>query len=365
MMRLLRGRRRLVALVGAGVLAVVGLGLWFAAGPDGSSSSFTFSAPAMAYLVLYKNDINGVPQWEVLSVRRPFDGSDLTYRTSTRPGPDARADAGTLSTRTGLFTENASGVHRVSGRQPGPPSGDQWVSVEMPEAISRGLAQDQHSLRRVAGRQCALYRVADPPSGPLHPLDAAVGHDDLCISREGLVLSETWTYRGSVVEQRTAVCVSTDGSWPASLPRPGSTSDAGPAGPAGAIVRADPRPDTFIASPPTPAGYRDAGGPVSFRLPDPKHPALTVASTVVWAFDDGARVITVEAGAQRGGRLPWSPTDTTTKTVRLAGLGEATTALRSDGPEVRIDLGRGRWVRVRGTITLPSLVAFAGQLRRD
>jgi hypothetical protein len=139
--------------------------------------------------VLYRNDINGVRQWEVLSVRRPFDGSDLTYRTSTRPGPGARADAGTISTRTGLFTENASGVHPVSGRQPGPPSADLWVGVEMSEAISRGLAQDRHASRRIAGRECAVYRLADPPSGPLHPLNAAVGHDDLCVSREGLVLS--------------------------------------------------------------------------------------------------------------------------------------------------------------------------------
>jgi hypothetical protein len=318
----------------------------------------------MAYVVLYQNDINGVRQWEVLSVRRPFNGSDLTYRTPTRPGPGARADAGTISTRTGLFTENTSGVHLVSGRQPGPPSADLWVSVEMPEAISRGLAQDQHAVRRIAGRQCAVYRVADPASGPLHPLDAAVGHDDLCISREGLVLSETWTYHGKVVEQRTAVSVSLDRAWPRSLPRPGSTSDAGSPDSAGAVVRADPRPATFIASPSAPAGFRAAGEPVSFRLPDSEHPALTVASTVVWAFQDGVRVITVEAGVQRGGRLPWSPTDTMTRTVRLAGLGEATTALRSDGPEVRIDLGQGRWVRVRGTVTLPSLTAFAEQLRR-
>jgi hypothetical protein len=129
-------------------------------------------------------------------------------------------------------------------------------------------------------------------------------------------------------------------------------------------VRADPQPETFIASPPTPVGFRAAGEPVRFRLPDSQHPTLTVASTVVWAFEDGARVITVEAGVQRGGRLPWSATDTVTETVRLAGLSGATTALRSDGPEIRIDLGQGRWVRVRGTVALSSLTAFAAQLRQ-
>jgi hypothetical protein len=344
-------------------LVLAGLALWFTVGRMlGSPRSLGFTAPAAAYVLLYENDINGVRQWEVLSARRPFDGSDLTYRTASRPGPGAQADGGTISTRTGLFTQTARGVQLVSGRQPGPPSADLWLTAEMPEAISRGLVQDGHVSHRIAGRQCAVYRVADPPSGPLRPLDTAVGHDDLCISSDGLVLSETWTYHGSIVEQRTAVSVFVGESWPPSLPQPGSTSAAGPASTAGAVVTTDRSPDTFIAPPPTPPGFSSAGEPVSLRLPDPAQPGANLAATVVWAFDDGARVITVEAGLQRDELLPWSPGDTVSRTVRLAGLGEATTALRSDGPEVRIDLGEGRWVRVRGTVSLASLTAFASRL---
>lgn len=359
------GRRGKTVLAIVAVVAA-GVGLWLGYGVQGRSRpSPRFATAPTAYVILYKNTVNGIPQWEILSARRPFDGSDLTYRTSARPGPGATADAGTISTRTGLFTENSSGVHLVSDRQPGPPSADLWLSSEMSDAIVRGLAVDQGRTRRIAGFQCDVYRLADPPSGPLHALNESVGHDDMCMSDSGLVLSEAWTYHGSVVLQRTAVSVAIGPGWPATLPRPGSTADAGPAGTAGGVSRADSHPDTFIASPPAPAGFRSAGEPVAFRLPDPEHPTASVASTVVWAFADGSRLITVEAGRQRGGQLPWNPGDTVTRPVRLTGLGAATTALRSDGAEVRIDLGSGRFVRVRGTVSPQALTAYAAQLRRD
>jgi hypothetical protein len=101
---------------------------------------------------------------------------------------------------------------------------------------------------------------------------------------------------------------------------------------------------------------------VAFRLPDPQAPTSTAAATVVWAFVDGPRVITVEAGTGRPGQLPWRPDDTVTRPVTLSGLGRATTAVRSDGTEIRVDLGGGRWVRVRGTVPVRDLVAYAQQL---
>ena len=78
----------------------------------------------------------------------------------------------------------------------------------------------------------------------------------------------------------------------------------------------------------------------------------------------GAQVITVEAGAERGGKLPWPQGDTATSAVTLAGLGRAATAVRSDGYQVRVDLGGGHWVRVLGTVPLPELVTYCQGLRR-
>ena len=88
-----------------------------------------------------------------------------------------------------------------------------------------------------------------------------------------------------------------------------------------------------------------------------------MAQTTVWYFVVGPQVITVEAGSERGGVLPWRAGDTVTNSISLAGLGPATTAVRSDGYQLRIDLGGGKWVRVLGTVPLPELVAY-GQLLR-
>jgi hypothetical protein len=351
-------RRRLVTaaviLLAGAVAGIAGL-VW----PGASSTSG--EAPR-SYVVLYRNVINGVTQWEVLAVQRPLAGSDLSYRTSVRPTPDATADAGTISTATALYTETADGVRLVSGRQPGPVPDDLWLGVERSDALARGVAVDLHQSRQVAGKRCAVYRLADPPSGPLHPLDMSVGHDDMCLAPNGLVLSETWTYHGSVVEQRTAVTVGT-GSWPSGIPRPSSAASAAPGSSAAAVVTPDADPASFLTSPVAPDGFRPAMTPVDFRLPDSSHPTQTVAATVVWSFIRGARVVTVEAGRERGGALPWAAADTPTRPVKLPGLGAASTALRSDGPEVRVDLGDGRWVRVRGTVPLTQLVRYAGTLR--
>jgi hypothetical protein len=177
-----------------------------------------------------------------------------------------------------------------------------------------------------------------------------------------VLLSETWTYHGSVVEQRTAVSVDVAG-WPPGTPRPGSTDSALPASSSAAVITPDPRPVSFLDTPAPPAGFRQATTPVAFRLPDSTHPQQTVASTVVWAYTQDAAVITVEAGRERAGVLPWSSADSPTRPLRLPGFGTASTALRSDGPEVRVDLGDGRWVRVRGTVRLSTLARYAATLR--
>lgn len=351
-------RRRIVlaaSLLVAGVAAIA-----WAVWP--SSSYWTFGPAPRSYVVLYRNVINGVTQWEVLAAQRPFAGSDLTYRTATQPGPDAQPDAGTISTATGLYTENAQGVGLVSGRQPGPASDDLWLAVELREAIARGAAVDLHRTDDIAGQKCALLRLADPASGPLHSVDMSVGHDDICLAHDGLLLSETWTYHGAVVEQRTAVTVST-GAWPTNVPRPGSTTSAAAASAAAAVVTPDPQPQSFLTSPNAPTGFRSAMTPVAFRLPDSNHPQQIVAATVVWAFDNGTDVVTVEAGRERGGQLPWANADSPTRPLDLHGFGTASTALRSDGPEVRVDLGDGQWVRVRGTVPLSTLEKYAATLR--
>ena len=335
------------------VLAGLGLG----GCSQGGRSSPNFPA---VYRVVYSDVMNGVHQWEVLTVHRPFEGSDLYYSTVGMPTSTDEPTSGSISSAIQLFSLTAGKVSLASGRQPGPPTGDQVLYDLTPELEARGLAVDLHTSETIAGLSCRQFRFADPPAGPVGPIDLTVGHDDICLDSEGLVLAETWTYHGSVVETRTAVEVADSAGALAgqpALPVP-STSGVGNGGPGAATVT----PVPSSASLPVPTGFQSWGSPVSFRLPDPQDPSQVMARTQVWAFVAGARVITVEAGAERGGTLPWAASDTVTTPLTLRGLGPADLALRSDGPEIRVALGDGQWVRIRGTVPIPTLTAYAQQL---
>ena len=353
--------RRLFVMAGAGAIALVGVSC--------SGSSRPASPPTAlptSYVAVYQVTENGVHHWDVLTVRRPFDGSDLVYGTTAAPGRGDHPASGSISTRDALYTVDAAVVRLVSGRQPGPASGDQYLAAELGDLMARKLAADTGQDRTVAGRACRVYRFAEPPSGPVRPLASGADHDDLCLDRAGLVLSERWTYHGGVVLERTASEVrASNGDLAAAADAEApSTTGAASAGPGAATVTPDPQPQSFLSTPPTPGGYQPSGPAVDFRLGDPHAPSSTVAASVVWAFVAGPRVITVEAGNGRSGELPWRTDDTVTEPIALRGLGDATTAVRSDGAEVRVDLGGGRWVRVRGTVAVSELVAYAQGLTR-
>jgi hypothetical protein len=297
-------------------------------------------------------------------VQRPFTASELTYTTPAAPRQGDPATSGSISTTTDLYAVDSQAVRLVTGRQPGPPSGDVFVGAEVADLTRRGLVADLGASTTVAGRACEKYRFGGPPSGPIAPLTRDGDHDDLCLDADGLVLSEAWTYHGKVVLQRTAVEArsSMTGLVEGAAAQPPPTGGAVPAGPYAATISPDAQVRSFIATPPPPPGFQEAGPAVDFRLPDRNAPAQAGAASVVWAFTAGPRVITVEAGSQRGGGLPWRDGDTVTNTVTLTGLGPASTAVRSDGFEIRVDLGAGRWVRVRGTVGLDQLVTYGHRL---
>ena len=352
--------------IAAAVIAAVVVTLVVTRG--GSTVAVDTTYPT-SYLIVYRVTQNGAARWEVLSVQRPFSASDLNYTTTSAPRAGDQPSTGNMSTASGLYAVDAQTVRLVSGRQPGPPSGDQYAGEALTELTRRGLAGDLNQTATVAGRTCRLYRFAAPPSGAVAPLTSTADgadHDDLCFDSEGLELSESWTYRGAVVLQRTAVEVRSSPRAIAdtSLPAPPSIDGAAPAGPNAATVTPTAQPSTFISAPPPPSGFTSAGSALDFRFPDPQNASQTAATSVVWGFTSGPRVITVEAGSERGGGLPWNAADTSTESVTLHGLGSASTAARSDGFEVRVDLGGGEWVRVRGTVPLDALITYAHRLTR-
>jgi hypothetical protein len=342
--------RRIGSLVAAVVVAAV---IAIVARPKASP---LVSHPWTTYRVVYRQEIDasGTPavRYEALSVHRPYEGSDLLSASADGSPPVT----GSISTETALYDLRDDGSTLfVGGREPGPPSGDQDLATQMPDLLSRHLASDLHRSRRIAGRSCRAYRMFDPPSGPIKELDGSSEHDDLCITTGGLILDERWTLGGRVVLTRHAISVSRRA---APLP-----SVAGATTPQGNITSSahvviDPR--SFLAAPPAPAGFH--ARPV-IRLVLPSHDEISSGgASIVWAFSRGPRTISVEAGGPSA-RPPWRSGDTVTERVHLAHLKNAETALRSDGAEIRVALSEGRWVRIRGTVPLRTLVRYAQALR--
>lgn len=358
-MRALPKRRRRTVLIAVLALAVAAagtlLGLHLA---GGATQVRPILARPSAYQIVYRVTAqNGTQSWEVLTVHRPFASSDLVYDHDPATGGASTPTSATWFDVDGLYTLDGSGtVRRVAGRQPGLTGSDQALGIELDGLVARKQARDVGRSMSVAGRRCRVYRFLEPPVGPIKVLTGS-DHDDLCIDADGLVLAEHWMLKGRAAYDRVALRVQlgavTDPMTEAGAkPLPGSTPTPS------ATPGTDP--DAPIAPPPTPAGYSPGQTDV-FTLPAATGGGVQARSTV-WAFTRGSDVISVEAGFERGGQLPWDGQPTPTQALRIPALGTATTALRSDGPEVRVSLGSGRWVRLRGTVRLADLVSYAQQL---
>src|SRR2546421_411822 len=239
-------------------------------------------------------------------------------------------------------------LSRALGAGPAP-------ATHLPHWAPRHRAVDAAGERLIGARSSRTDQLLEPPVGPIRPPGGPSEHDDLCIDGGGLVLSEAWTLDGRLVLGRTATAVRLSGfSLPAvegaSPPKAGASRAVAAPGSGGLLAR--PRP---------PPGFQ-ALAPVQFGLPDPMQSPSLVAASVVWSFVRGPDSVTVEAGSERPGQLPWQADDTVTEPLRLAGLGPARSAIRSDGAEVRVDLGGGNWGRVRGTVPASALADYASGL---
>jgi hypothetical protein len=314
------------------------------------SRRFTTGPPlAPAYTIVYREETltptGPVARWESLSVHRPYRAADLLYATPALGSPIS----GTIATEDALYDVRPGRPPLlVGGRQPGVPTGDQDLLTQLPDLMSRGLAADLRSSRVVAGRSCRMYRLLEPPSGPIKPLAGPGNSDDMCIASGGLVLSEQWTLDGSVVLTRVAIRAALVAG---PIPSTAGAESAPGLSPATIVTS----PQTLLAPPPAPPGFR-ARPVVELLLQNPFGPR---PASVTFAFADGAHTISVEAGT---GPPPWQDGDTVTRRAGLR-IGHGTSALRSDGGEVRVDAGGGRWVRVRGSVPVRSLVSYAGELR--
>lgn len=344
-------RVALVAGAGAGIAACS------STGHSQDALSDVRSLPA-AYQVVYQvtNFIGSTTQqgWEVFTQTSPFDASDLTYATDPRGG--SAPEGGSVTDFDHLYDLSNGQLALISDRQPGPGSGIEAVAVELRELQSRGQIEPL-GRSRVAGERCLSFRFGELPVGPIAPL-GSTGHDDMCIDPSGVDIQEIWTLHGRVAFQRTAVEVRIGPPDPAIRPAPPTSGALRSATPTMILTVSAAPTASFLAQPPPPAGF-SAQPAVSTIAHDPSDPNRVTDTSTLWAFSGGGAVVTVEAGQ---GQLPWAPAGTPTRALRLTGLGTAVSALRSDGPEIRVQLGEGRWIRVRGTIPLQELAGYASEL---
>jgi hypothetical protein len=198
--------------------------------------------------------------------------------------------------------------------------------------------------------------LGEPPVGPIAAADGS-GHDDICIDRTGLLLREDWTYQGRLVLQRTALQERVGAADP-TLVGPPPESSARDAQVPAVLRLVEPTAQSFLANPPLPTGFA-APPAVATVAYSPSDTTRVTDTSMIWSFVSGGRLITVEAGQ---GMLPWAPAASPTQTVVLAGLGTATSALRSDGSEIRVQLDGARWIRVRGTVPPETLARYASEL---
>ncbi|MEA3020239.1 MAG: hypothetical protein QOI47_1763 [Actinomycetota bacterium] len=314
------------------------------------------SSPVASFRIVYRIEQPQAPaRWSEIVAKRPFFVRAASYDHSPKAGE--QPTTGTLTTVDGLFQIRPEGLQEISGRQPSPGTGDQWLVPQLADAVARNLARPV-ATATILGRACTVYRFKEPPVGPIAEL-AGSDHDDLCLSADGLLLREVWTFKGRVVLRRTAERVTLA---PLQVDAVFDTNSAAAPPDQGPIAAAAPSGSSYLPDPHAPPGFslvkRDA---FALLQPGDVGPVALYSSTV-WAFTRGVDLITVEAGdSGASAKVPWSTSDPS-RPERLP-VGASQTVVRNDGAEVRVDLGHHHWLRVRGTVSLATLLRYARTLR--
>lgn len=318
-----------------------------------------------AYRIDYRVTFrSGASNVERLAVRRPFDSRLETFFRPQADGPPDRVREsrfGVIATRAG--TDPA----RVVATSPNVAAGDVRVAG-LAAAVEAGVAE-RRERRRVAGRECDVYRaggsVIDGPLRRPTPRD----HTDVCVDAAGLLLEGWVVTDGKPLVHRLATAVtdapSRVGDMTLTLPD-APTDPAGGDGSIGQVQAGTAPVGPAFAVDTAPAGFafkgRFAVVPGQLALADPTREGQAVAGlTDVWTR--GSEIVAVEQGGRLDQSDPFSYDEKSPKVdlAPLASEGELRFSL--SGAELRVLLGEGRFVRVYGTVPPDSLVVIARGLR--
>jgi hypothetical protein len=341
-------------------VAAGGVALFLAVGGDGPSEPARSGAraPLAGYTITYRVEVTiDAPERSrrVLTVRRPFAGSDRTTPEGP-PGPVS----GLVATGGHLYRLDPDRAVDLGDQGPAVAPGDLRLAAQLPALERLGLAEARGTAA-FAGRACRRFRFGGPVTDPFkQPSDAE--YADVCIDADGLVLAEEWYLDGKILRRTEAETVN--------VTPPGDEAfDLGgrPVVPAPAVtlttLPADRLPDTgqpYWTADPPPAGfalhgrYRTAPADPASGLP------LSGATVTADAYRSGVDVVWVEH--RTGTDLPVEPPTGTGERVEAGTLGGGWLWLTPQGPQVRVAQER-QVVVVRGTVGPDDLLAFARSIR--
>ena len=301
---------------------------------------------------------------EVHSVRRPFE-SHVIRSEGRLPGGDP------LLERTARLTRSLTRVGRnaanVLGVAPAAAPGDVRLASLLDRAIELGLIERREQ-RKVLGRRCQVYRTGGSLyEGTLRRAEPGA-HADSCVDGAGLVLEEVIVTE-ALTTRRIAVELEDEADLddalfevgePTAEVRQGGGS-ARPVDPAAAPL------GPFWQLPTPPPGFEHVGRfsvipPQAEVFGDPTREGELVA-TVADVWRRGPDMIVVDQGGSLHGVPPYRP-DLNAPRRALGELGSAEEHLTAQGPELRVALPQGRFVRVTGTLPVNQLAEVASHLRQ-
>lgn len=289
--------RRLVA---AGVMVVVSAaaGVVVLSG-DGAKTAAVAGrkppgpGPAIAFRVVYRVDDRAGPearsQTDVVLIRRPLEAR-IEHRDGPPPGgpllSGSLMDAGSTSS---LAADGSVTLH--SDRAPGQLLGS-FALTALRDGVRAGVAESLGD-GSVAGELCSRFAYRLSGTEPLAP-PTERERVEVCVTADGIPLSETVRLEGRVVRSAEAVEVDRSPAIAASTfdGRRGMRPGAGDGLVSAAEVRDGPPPPDFdVASLSAPAGFRPGRRATEIRRLGPAGPPRV---TYVESFVAGTEVVTVE-----------------------------------------------------------------------
>lgn len=308
-----------------------------------------------AYRVVYRiedfTDADVRVTTETLEVRRPYD-SRVEQRLGPPPGDDVTQ--GQVTNMTYLWSlRRGADVQFGVVRPPGGPLRDASLSV-LADAADAGFVEVA-GRSRVLGRPCTRFAGGAPRTEPL--ITPGTDRFEFCISREGIVLREEWTFGGRRARVAEAVEVSEQRSPDARFfvgRTPPDDEAAALVGTQG-LVRDAGEPDGLLIGVDPPTGWRRER---SAFVAQSGGQGGTPSQVFAAAYRRGSEVVVVERSTSEQVAPVWDPSEGERAQVDA---GPARVVYYLDHVEVRL-VGQLGYARVVGPSKAVAL-AFAAALR--